>query len=297
MKISTFNDRCITKLQSMVNGKKNGVGPSDKDNQEDDQTVVPSQIQTLKGRFLSCFKSSDGEAPRSWKERLTFVADNSKDDKEAPSFLFGYIRCYLVFDKDSDSYYRWLLIVNFAVLYNLIFVIGRSCFWEMENLMPIGWIVLDYFRKSNFFIYNDFCFIFSDFLYILDIFVRIHEGYLEQGLMVKDPKLLRKNYMKGSKYIVDILSIFPTDFAYFFFNSKCHEQIPCPVIVRLNRILRFGRMAEFFDKTETRTSYPNAFRILKIILNLLILIHWDSCFYFVVSFYVGFETDVWVYHG
>ena len=127
--------------------------------------------------------------------------------------------------------------------------------------------------------------------------MRIHEGYLEQGLMVKDPKLLRKNYMKGSKYIVDILSIFPTDFAYFFFNSKCHEQIPCPVIVRLNRILRFGRMAEFFDKTETRTSYPNAFRILKIILNLLILIHWDSCFYFVVSFYVGFETDVWVYHG
>ena len=39
------------------------------------------------------------------------------------------------------------------------------------------------------------------------------------------------------------------------------------------------------------------FRISKIILYLLLLIHWDACLYFVVSFYVGFETDVWVYHG
>ena len=131
----------------------------------------------------------------------------------------------------------------------------------------------------------------------MDIFVRIHEGYLEQGLLVKDVKLLRKNYLNGSSKIVDFLSIFPTDFAYFALSSTCHEQIPCPVIVRLNRIFRIDRMFEFFDKTETRTSFPNAFRISKIILNLLILIHWDACFYFVVSFYVGFETDVWVYNG
>ena len=76
-----------------------------------------------------------------------------------------------------------------------------------------------------------------DFLYLVDIFVRVHEGYLEQGLIVKDAKLLRKNYLKGS-YITDIISIFPTDFAYFAFSSTCHEQIPCPVVVRLNRIFR-----------------------------------------------------------
>ena len=116
-------------------------------------------------------------------------------------------------------------------------------------------------------------------------------------MLVKDAKLLRKNYLKGSSKILDFLSIFPTDFAYFALSSTCHEQIPCPVVVRLNRIFRIDRMFEFFDKTETRTSFPNAFRISKIILNLLILIHWDACIYFVVSFYVGFETDVWVYHG
>ena len=88
--------------------------------------------------------------------------------------------------------------------------------------------------------------------------------------------------LRDSSYILDFLSIFPTDFAYFLFSSSCYEQIPCPVIVRLNRILRIYRMMDFFNKTETRTSSPNAFRISKIIFYLLILIHWDACLYFVV---------------
>lgn len=115
-----------------------------------------------------------------------------------------------------------------------------------------------------------------------DIFVRMHEGYLENGIMIKDAKLLRKNYLKNSTYILDFLSVFPTDFAYFLFSSSCFEQIPCSVIVRLNRILRIYRMMDFFSKTETRTRSPNAFRISKIIFYLLILIHWDACLYFVV---------------
>lgn len=40
--------------------------------------------------------------------------------------------------------------------------------------------------------------------------------------------------------------------------------LPCPVIVRLNRLFRLPRMWEWFDRTETATSYPNAFRICKV---------------------------------
>ena len=78
--------------------------------------------------------------PKTWRERLSFVADNAKDDKDAPSYLFGHLRCYIVFDTDSDAFYNWLKLVSVAVIYNFIFVIGRSCFWEMANLMPIGWL-------------------------------------------------------------------------------------------------------------------------------------------------------------
>merc|ERR1719219_3140097 len=73
--------------------------------------------------------------------------------------------------------------------------------------------------------------------------------------------------------------------------------MPCPVIVRLNRVLRIDRVVEYFEKTETRTNFPNTFRIAKVVLIILLLIHWNACFFFAISFYIGFETDSWVYQG
>ena len=73
--------------------------------------------------------------------------------------------------------------------------------------------------------------------------------------------------------------------------------MPCLVIVRINRVLRIDRMFEFFDKTESRTTFPNAFRITKVIIYILLLIHVNACIFFAVSFTVGFDTDTFVYQG
>jgi hypothetical protein len=69
------------------------------------------------------------------------------------------------------------------------------------------------------------------------------------------------------------------------------------VAIRLNRVLRIDRMFTFFKKTETRTSSPNAFRMSKIILYIIIINHWNASFFFATSFYIGFESDGWVYGG
>ena len=71
--------------------------------------------------------------------------------------------------------FQWLSIITCAVLYNVVFVIGRAVFWEMENLLPAGWFVLDYT---------------CDLLYIIDMFIRMHEGMIlsiriKQGVMNK----------------------------------------------------------------------------------------------------------------
>ena len=88
-----------------------------------------------------------------------------------------------------------------------------------------------------------------------------------------------------------------TDLIYFYWSTCSEESIPCPVIVRLNRVLRGGRMAEFFEKTETRTNFPNAFRITRVVLYILILIHWNAAIFFWVSFSIGFGSDMWVYNN
>ena len=63
-------------------------------------------------------------------------------------------------------------------------------------------------------------------------------GYLEQGLMVKDPGLLRKKYFASNMLYFNIISLFPTDLAYLFLDLDCVERVPCPVLVRANRIFR-----------------------------------------------------------
>ncbi|KAL7044210.1 hypothetical protein ACKWTF_001828 [Chironomus riparius] len=189
----------------------------------------------------------------------------------------------LSFDPSLPSYYRWLAVVSLAVLYNIIFVVGRAIFWEINKKVTLLWYFLDYL---------------CDFIYLLDTLVHVHEGYLEQGLLVRDAKKLRQHYFSTSHWRLDVLSMLPTDFLYFWWgpNECSYDRVPCAVIVRINRLLRLPRMWEWFERTETATGYPNAFRICKVVLAILVLIHWNACLYFAISYAQGFGSDNWVYN-
>lgn len=116
----------------------------------------------------------------------------------------------------------------------------------------------------------------------------IPTGFLEQGLLIKDEKLLKERYCKTRQFKLDILSTFPTDIVFFYLGVDNPEW-------RFNRLLRLGRLFEFFDRTETRTNFPNIFRIANLVLYIIIIIHWNACLYFAVSKVLGFGSDTWVY--
>ena len=54
-------------------------------------------------------------------------------------------------------------------------------------------------------------------------------------------------------------------------------------------------MLEFFQRTETRTNYPNLLRISNLVMYIVIIIHWNACLYFAISKTLGFGSDTWVY--
>lgn len=58
------------------------------------------------------------------------------------------------------------MVVSLAVLYNVIFVLGRAVFWELNNATPPLWWTLDYI---------------CDVIYILDTLVHAHEGTCESN--------------------------------------------------------------------------------------------------------------------
>ncbi|XP_037071366.1 cyclic nucleotide-gated cation channel alpha-3-like [Pollicipes pollicipes] len=223
----------------------------------------------------------------SFLEKYTSAADAKDHDgnekgAENPTYCCGTCPGYFTVNKSGQFQYWWLLLMTLAVLYNLVCIIGRTVFWELQNTASTAWFTLDYA---------------CDVIYVLDMMIKAHESYLEQGLMVRDPEKLRIHYMKSAVFVLDVLSILPTDFLYLYLGTECYYHMPCPFLVRINRILRYPRMTEFFERTETRTNFPNAFRISKVVLYILILIHWNACLYFALSFAIGFGTDQWVYRN
>uniref|UniRef100_A0A2R9BNA3 Cyclic nucleotide-gated channel alpha-2 n=1 Tax=Pan paniscus TaxID=9597 RepID=A0A2R9BNA3_PANPA len=178
-----------------------------------------------------------------------------------------------VLDPAGDWYYCWLFVIAMPVLYNWCLLVARACFSDLQKGYYLVWLVLDYV---------------SDVVYIADLFIRLRTGFLEQGLLVKDTKKLRDNYIHTLQFKLDVASIIPTDLIYFAVDIHSPE-------VRFNRLLHFARMFEFFDRTETRTSYPNIFRISNLVLYILVIIHWNACIYYAISKSIGFGVDTWVY--
>ncbi|KAM9373778.1 cyclic nucleotide-gated channel alpha-2 [Phaethornis superciliosus] len=178
-----------------------------------------------------------------------------------------------VVDPAGDWYYRWLAVIAVPVFYNWCLLVARACFSDLQKTYVVLWLVLDYI---------------SDTIYTGDTVIRLCTGFLEQGLLVKDAKKLRDNYIHTLQFKLDVLSILPTDLAYFAVGLHYPE-------LRFNRLLRFSRMFEFFDRTETRTSHPNIFRISNLVLYILVIIHWNACIYYAISKAIGFGEDTWVY--
>ncbi|XP_007257568.2 cyclic nucleotide gated channel subunit alpha 2b [Astyanax mexicanus] len=178
-----------------------------------------------------------------------------------------------VMSQSDDVYYYWLFFIALAVLYNWVLLVARACFDDLQTESYILWLVLDYI---------------CDVIYIIDSFVRLRTGYLEQGLLVKELSKLRDNYIRTFQFKVDVLSIIPTDLVYIVTGIHMPQ-------LRFNRLLRFSRMFEFFDRTETRTNYPNTFRICNLVLYILVIIHWNACIYYAISKSLGLGSDQWVY--
>ncbi|XP_062571685.1 cyclic nucleotide-gated cation channel alpha-3-like [Saccostrea cucullata] len=214
--------------------------------------------------------------PDSFLERVAMGGTDVKiaqsDRKVRKPSDIRYWKTFVV-DPSQSYYYRWLFVISLAVMYNIVIVIARSVFAELQTEYLALWMVLDYL---------------SDFLYIMDMIISMRTGYLEEGLLVRDATKLRKNYTSSSMFIADVISILPTDIFYFATGINYPE-------FRFNRIVRFNRLFEFFNRTATRTSFTNMVRIFNLLLYILIIIHWNACIYFAISNAIGFGSDKWVY--
>ncbi|KAL7395937.1 hypothetical protein ABVT39_025764 [Epinephelus coioides] len=225
--------------------------------------------------FLERFRgptNTDIQAPPS---RFSHSHTGSDTEHEIRRSRRKRRKCHVkVLSPSDDAYYYWLMVIGAAVFYNWTLLVVRACFDELQMRNVLVWLVLDYI---------------CDGVYILDIAVRLHTGFLDQGLMVKDVRRLRETYVRRLQCKIDICSILPTDLLYLTIG------VSYTPLLRFNRLLRLPRLFELFERTETRTGYPNAFRICKLVLYILVIIHWNACVYYSFSKILGLGSDTWVY--
>ncbi|RMB89583.1 hypothetical protein DUI87_34006 [Hirundo rustica rustica] len=131
----------------------------------------------------------------------------------------------------------------------------------------------------------------SDALYLLDIAVHCHTGFLEDGILVRDVGRTRRRYLCSWTFPWDVAAVLPTELLCLLPGVP---RVPGVPAARANRCLRAPRLFEAFDRRETRTGWPNAFRVAKLMLYLLLGIHWHGCLYFALSARLGLGDDPWV---
>ncbi|NXE76426.1 CNG3 protein, partial [Cochlearius cochlearius] len=215
-------------------------------------------------------KKKDGETQKNKEKK---EKNKNKDKSKKKENKEEKKKDIFVIDPAGNMYYNWLFCITMPVMYNWTMIIARACFDELQHDYLAAWFIIDYV---------------SDAIYIADMFVRTRTGYLEQGLLVKEEQKLREKYKASFQFKLDFLSIIPTDLLYFEFGLNYPE-------LRINRLLRVARMFEFFQRTETRTNYPNIFRISNLVMYIVIIIHWNACVYYSISKAIGFGADTWVY--
>ncbi|XP_054087020.1 uncharacterized protein LOC105215046 isoform X2 [Zeugodacus cucurbitae] len=199
-------------------------------------------------------ESAFGESNKSTKRRRRFLQKRRS-----------------VVNPDENFYFYWLMILTVSVLYNLWALIVRQSFPELQQAVPIFWFVCDAL---------------TDIVFVFDIIVQLRTGYLEQGLMVYDDKKLALHYIHSRDFVLDMVSLIPLDLIQL--------KIGANPLLRFSRFFKVYRCVKFYYIVESRTVWPNLWRVINLIHILLILAHWFGCFYYLLSEAEGFQGD-WVY--
>lgn len=121
----------------------------------------------------------------------------------------------------------------------------------------------------------------------INVDISIHQD----GLLEEDLYKIFTCYAATWQFKLDVLALLPLDWLWMMFTLSSTS----PIALLFIRLLKFYRLRQFADRSENRTHFSHACRVLFMLHDLLMLIHWNACVYFLLSRWVGLGSDGWVY--
>lgn len=92
----------------------------------------------------------------------------------------------VVLSPSELRYYIWLCIIAVPIFYNLLLVVARCVFAELQTDHSFAWLVADYI---------------SDFMYLCDTLVHFRTGTCVQSLLTASSRLLYVVIMLASIFV------------------------------------------------------------------------------------------------
>lgn len=109
--------------------------------------------------------------------------------------------------------------------------------------------------------------------------------------MEEDVGKIFRYYAAKWQFKLDLLALLPLDWLWMLCTLSVHAPTPLLFI----RLLKYYRLHQFTEHCENRSHFSHACRVLFMLHDLLVLIHWNACIYFLLSCWIGLGSDGWVY--
>ena len=179
---------------------------------------------------------------------------------------------------DPVGEYRrfWLLLIFLFILYEAISVPLRLAFiriWDDRAAVAVlsG---LDYL---------------GDLFFLLDVVLYFFTPYLSDGILERGRREIKAHYLR-TWFWPDLLSSLPFDLLCLPFMSL-RSVLPW----RLTRLIRFAKYDQYFAVWEQySTRFPQLIRFSKLILGMMLILHWLACMWFACGYLFGFGSTVWL---
>lgn len=177
-------------------------------------------------------------------------------------------------DPTGTKTYNWLLVVGVAVVYFTWSIIARISFSGVEQFWYVWWLL-------------DFL---CGIIYVIDVMIQSRTSYLKDGILEDDTDNMMNRYTQSWQFYVDVISAIPMDWIYMLMKLSYP-----PLYLHLPKLLKLYRLKKCFDRTESRSHFPNVSRFVFLLHNMVVIIHWNACIYYSLSQWIGFGSDSWVY--
>lgn len=179
-----------------------------------------------------------------------------------------------VLDPTGRKAYNWLLIVSAAVMYFTWSIVLRFSFLGFQEYWLL-WLLLDTI---------------SHIVYAADFWMQTRTSYLQDGILEEDLERMRAHYQQHWQFYIDLACALPLDWLYIVMRLR----VP-PLFIHCPKLLKLYRLKQLYERTESRSHFPNICRVIFLLHNMIVIIHWNACLYFSLSQWIGFGSDTWVY--